>query len=138
MPDLLELAVAVGAGNAFAGTVTAVHDGDTVHVTVLDPLLSVPVVLAVRILGINAAELNQPGGPEGRAALEQLLPPGAVVTLRQVRPDKYAGRTGAQVTTAAGVDVATWMVELGLAVPWGGVGPKPAVPWPPTTDATTR
>jgi endonuclease YncB( thermonuclease family) len=130
-PDLLRLAVAVGADNAYAGVVASVRDGDSVHVTVMDPLLSVPVVLAVRILGINANELDEPGGLEARAALEQLLPPASVVTLRSVRPDKFAGRTDAQVTTAAGFDVAARMVELGVAVRWDGSGPRPAVPWPP-------
>lgn len=129
--DMLALAVAVGADNAYAGTAYAVHDGDTVHVSVVDPLLSTPVILAVRVAGINAAELSEPGGPEARDAVDGLLPLGAVVTLRHVRPDKYAGRVVAQVVTGLGVDVGPWLIAQGLAVAWNGAGPKPSVPWPP-------
>jgi endonuclease YncB( thermonuclease family) len=130
-PDLLHLAVAVGADNAFAGTSYGPpHDGDTCHITVVDVLLSTPVLLAVRIAGINAAELNEPGGPEARDALAGLLPLGTVVTLRHVHPDKFAGRVNAQVITGTGIDVGPWLIGQGLAVAWNGVGPKPAVPWP--------
>lgn len=129
-PDLLDLAVAVGAGNAFAGTITGVRDADTVHVGVLDPLLSIPVVLAVRILGVNARELSEPGGREARAALAGELPVGTVVTLRAVQPDKYAGRILAHLTTAAGVDVTQWLIEQGWGAQWNGAGPKPVPPWP--------
>lgn len=130
-PDLLHLAVAVGADNAFAGTSFHPQDGDTHHFVVGDVLLSKPVVLDVRIVGINTNELNEPGGPEAAAALAGLLPFGAVVTLRHLHPDKYDGRTLAQVTTGLGVDIAAWMIAQGLAVPWNGVGAKPKVPWPP-------
>jgi endonuclease YncB( thermonuclease family) len=132
-PDLLHLAVAVGAENAFAGAVSTpgVHDGDTVHIAVMDVLISTPVVLAVRVAGINTAELNEPGGPEARDALTGLLPAGTVVTLRHVHPDKYSGRIVAQIITGLGVDVAAWLIERGLAVAWSGVGPKPPVTWPP-------
>jgi endonuclease YncB( thermonuclease family) len=131
-PDMLHLAVAVGADDAFAGTSYGPpHDGDTCHITVVDVLLSTPVLLAVRILGINAAELDEPGGPEARDAVAGLLPLGTVVTLRHVRPDKFAGRILAQVVTGTGIDIGPWLIERGLAVPWNGVGPKPSVPWPP-------
>lgn len=129
-PDLLELAVAVGADNAWVGAVTGIHDGDTVHVGVVDPLLSIPVVLAVRILGVNARELSEPGGIEARAALTAELPVGTVVTLRGVRSDKYAGRIVSAVITAAGVDVGGWLVANGWAAPWNGTGPKPVPDWP--------
>jgi endonuclease YncB( thermonuclease family) len=137
-PALLELAAAVGASNAYAGVVASVRDGDSVHVTVMDPLLSASVVLAVRILGINTNELGEPGGPEAKAALQVLLPPGETVTLRRVRPDKYSGRTVASVTTSAGVDVAAWLIERQLAVAWSGVGPKPRVTWPPAPAGKER
>lgn len=131
--DVMALALAVGVDNAFLGTAYASVDGDTHHFTVVDPLLSVPVVLAVRIAGINAAELSEPGGPEARDALAGLLPLGTVVTLRHVRPDKFAGRVDAQVVTGLGVDVGPWLIGQGLAVAWDGTGPKPRVPWPPVT-----
>lgn len=131
--DLLALALAVGADNAYAGTAAAVHDGDTIHVQVMDPLISTPVVLSVRVAGINANELTEPGGPEARDALAGLLPAGAVVTLRRVRPDKFSARVDAQVVTGLGVDVGPWLIGQGLAVAWDGTGPKPRVPWPPVT-----
>ena len=137
LPQLLPYAVAVSASNQYAGSVASVHDGDTVHVQVLDPLLSVPVVLAVRILGINTAELSEPGGVEAHAALAGALVPGTLVTLDGVKPDKYAGRVVAGITTKTGVSVAAWLIARGLAVPWNGSGPKPPVPWPPTPGEWT-
>lgn len=135
IPGLLDLAVAVGAENAFAGHIVQVHDGDTVAISVLDILLSVPVVLAVRIGGVNAPELSEPGGKEVRDLLAEQLPVGSVVTLRRVKPDKYAGRIVAQVTTAGGLDVAFWLIDHGYAVAWSGVGVKPKVDWPPAESA---
>jgi endonuclease YncB( thermonuclease family) len=131
-PDLLRLAVAVGSDNAFAGTSYGPpHDGDTCHIAVVDVLLSTPVLLAVRIAGINAAELSEPGGPEARDALAGLLPAGTVVTLRRVRPDKFAGRVDARLIRADGVDVGQWLVGHGHAASWDGTGPRPVPPWPP-------
>jgi endonuclease YncB( thermonuclease family) len=128
---VLSLALVVGADNVYAGTVTTVRDGDTVHVSVMDALLSVPVVLAVRVAGVNAPELSEPGGKEVRDLLAAELPPGTVVTLRRLHPDKYAGRVDATITTQAGLDVAFWLLDHGFAVAWSGVGIRPRVPWPP-------
>lgn len=127
---LLAMAVGVGAANAWAGTVASVHDADTVHVSVVDTLISVPVTLAVRVLGVNARELSQPGGREAAAALTAALPPGTVVTLRSVKPDKFAGRIDATLTTQDGVDVATWLISNNWAAPWSGAGERPLPPWP--------
>lgn len=129
--DLRALATTAGTDNRYVGQVTRVQDGDTIHVSVLDPLLSVPVVLSVRIAGINAPELHEPGGREVTAALAEWLPSGRVVTLTGVKPDKFAGRTLASVQTASGDDVATWLIVHQYAVEWSGVGTKPLVPWPP-------
>lgn len=129
--DLVRLAVAVGQDNAYAGSVASTVDGDTVRVQVVDPLLAVPVVLTVRVAGVNARELHDPGGREARDALASLLAPGTVVTMRAVRPDKYAGRVDANMVTAAGgVDVGAWLVGQGWAAPWTGVGARPVPPWP--------
>ena len=135
MTDVFTLALAVGADNAYVGTVVKVHDGDTLNVSVVDALLSVPVVLAVRLAGVNAPELSEPGGKEVRDLLAAELPPGTVVTLRRVHPDKYAGRIVATVITQAGLDVAFWLVDHGYGAPWSGVGIKPKVPWPPAASA---
>lgn len=131
MVDLRALAHELGLGNRYVGTLITWHDGDTGHITVLDPLLSVPVTLAVRLVGINCPELTEPGGHEVTAALEEWLPPGQVVTLTGVKPDKFAGRCDAAVATADGTDVSTWLLSQGYAVPWSGLGAKPHVPWPP-------
>lgn len=131
MLDLRALAAEVGTGNSYVGQMGTWHDGDTGHVTVLDPLLSTPVVLAVRLLGVNAPELSEPGGREVTAALAAWLPAGRVVTLTGVKPDKYAGRVVGAVRTADGTDVASWLLSQGYAVPYSGTGPKPSVPWPP-------
>jgi hypothetical protein len=129
--DVRALALAIGRGNAYAGTAYAPIGGDTHHVCVVDPLLLIPVILTVRVRGVVAAVLDEPGGAEAANAMAGLLPLGAVVTLRQVTADKLAGRVLARVTTAAGVDVGQWLIGQGLAVAWDGRGPRPAVPWPP-------
>lgn len=130
MPDLLRLGSAVGAGNAYAGQVLSIVDGDTLRVQVVDVLLSVPLVLMVRVLGVNARELHDPGGREARAALAAEVPPGTVVTLRQVQSDKYAGRLDAQLVTLDGLDVGAWLVSTGWAAAWDGRGERPLPPWP--------
>lgn len=121
----------VASANRYAGTIVSWHDGDTGHISVYDPALGVPVILTVRLLGINAPELTEPGGREVTAALSNLLPPGRAVILTGLKPDKYGGRADAAVQSADGTDVSSWLLSRGYAVPWTGVGPKPSVPWPP-------
>jgi endonuclease YncB( thermonuclease family) len=131
--DLRALAAEVGTPNRYVGTHDRQIDGDTIVVKVLDPLLSVPVILTVRIMGINTPDRGEPGFLEVNAALAAWLPVGRVVTLTGVKPDKYAGRVDAAVATADGTDVAGWLLEHGYAVPWTGTGVRPLVPWPPST-----
>lgn len=111
-----------------AVTVVRVIDGDTVIVDV-DLGFYVSVRMSCRLAGINAAEHNEPGGPQARLELTRLLSTGPV-TVASVRADKFAGRFDA-VVTAGGVNVNAALVSTGLAVWWDGVGPKPHVPWPP-------
>ena len=127
-------------GDAYVRAVTLVDviDGDTFRCDV-DLGFYVRVRMSCRLAGINTAEHNQPGGPEARAELARLLSLGPV-TVRSVRADKYAGRFDAAVTVMAQqpgerglIEVAPWLIDHGLAVPWNGTGPRPAVPWPPTT-----
>lgn len=136
--DLRTLAAEIGTPNAYVGTVIRWIDGDTGVISVLDPLVSVEVVLHVRILGINAPELSQPGGREVTAALAEWLPAGRIVTLTGVKPDKYVARIDAAVATADGTDVASWLLSKGYAVPWTGSGTRPLVPWPPVEITATR
>ncbi len=113
----------------YPGIVLDVHDGDTLHVS-LDAGLHVWVHCDVRLLGINAQELAQPGGPEARDHLAGLVPTGTVVVVTITGPDKYGARWLGHVA-AAGIDVAQRMVTDGWAAPWNGKGSKPVPPFPP-------
>lgn len=122
----------------YSATVAAVHDGDTLSF-VIDLGFNIflhPVNdrdrerMSFRLLGCNARELSQPGGPEARDHLAQLLPAGAKVTVTSLKPDKYGGRWLAVVTLADGSDLVRQLVDEGWAAPWDGTGPKPIPPWP--------
>jgi endonuclease YncB( thermonuclease family) len=89
-----------------------------------------------RLAGLNCAELNEPGGPETRTELQQLLGLGPVV-VRSVAVDKFSGRFDAEVLAGPPVgehgppvNVNAYLVAQGWAVPWDGKGKKPPVPWP--------
>lgn len=134
--------------------VTAVHDGDTFDATViLGPAYQgldvdygfhiykehpnggpARIVLhtAVRLLGCNARELNQPGGQEARAALLSVMPVGALIRLHTTSPDKYGGRYDAEVTLPDGRDLVSLLISEQWAAPWSGSGTKPVPPWPRT------
>src|SRR6185312_11963648 len=106
-----------------------VWDGDSVHV-VADLGFDLTIKLMVRLNGINARELSEPGGPEARDHLAGLIPPGSAVTLTSVAVDKFGGRTDGVLTTPAGVNVSAQMVKDGYAAAWNGEGPRPSPPWP--------
>lgn len=114
----------------YPATVTAVHDGDTITADI-ELGFGVGVVQHVRLLGCNARELSQPGGPEAAANLTGLLL-GQRVTLSGVRPDKFGGRYDAAVTLADGTDLVAELVAQQWAAPWDGTGTKPVPPWPRT------
>lgn len=131
MSDLRELAITAGRDNTYVGTVYAHTDGDTIKVLAVEPYFGVPVVLSVRVAGINCPDRGEGGYREVNVALAEWLPAGRVVTLTGLAPDKYAGRCDAALTTIDGVSVAGWLLEHGYAVPWNGTGVRPIVPWPP-------
>lgn len=128
-----------------AGTVLAVHDGDTITVAVA--LAStrranadlgfhcyaehgrLVLHLPIRLLGCNAIELKDPGGLEAQQNLARLLPLGSTVTLRTVATDKYA-RYDAAITLPDGTDLVPHLIATGWAAPWTGLGPKPTPAWP--------
>ena len=121
----------------FNATIVYVHDGDTFDVVVdrgtYDYTGSPAHPIPVRILGLNARELAEPGGQEAQANLAGLLPVGSQVVLRTVKPDKYNPRWLAAVTfSLAGVDtdLAALLIGKGWAAPWDGNGPKPVPIWP--------
>lgn len=93
--------------DAWTGTVTHVTDGDTVWVRAGSAR---PV--SVRLLGIDAPERCQAGGPEATAALS------ARVLRREVNVDAQAvdryGRVVA-VVTLRGDDLGAWLVGAGHA-----------------------
>lgn len=117
----------------YVATVTAVHDGDTITADV-DLGFGVWVRAQVfRLLGLNARELADPGGPEARDNLAGLLLPPTLmpaVTLTSLKPDKYGGRWLAVITLADGRDLTSLLIATGWAAPWNGKGTKPVPPWP--------
>lgn len=96
--------------------VVRVCDGDTVVVDIPDFPDVVGKEIRVRLAGVNAPELRDPNplrrrsGQQAKAAMVRLLPPGSVVTLTNIRRDKYF-RLDADISFQ-GRDVAA---SLGLA-----------------------
>ena len=88
-----------------------VHDGDTLH-AVLDQGFGDSKEITVRLLGVWAPELSQPGGPETRAFVKAWLdthsaaPDGLVVvtTARTPRSDKEVVTLSRYVATVTSMD----------------------------------
>lgn len=114
-----------------------VIDGDTFRCDV-DLGFYVRVRMSCRLAGINAPDRGEGGYSEARAALATILAAGPV-TVRSVRPDKYAGRFDALVTVqrqpGESLLVQRWLIDSGFAVEWDGSGPRPLVPWPPAAPS---
>jgi endonuclease YncB( thermonuclease family) len=120
----------------YAAVITRIHDGYTVTVN-LDMGRRIWVIDAPhRLYGCNARELKDPGGVEARDHLAALLPIGAQVTLRSIKPDKFWGRYDASITLPDGRDLVTLLVAEHWAAPWDGRGERPVPPWPRPEDAT--
>jgi micrococcal nuclease len=108
----------------YRGNVRRVVDGDTVDVAV-DLGFYTIAVLRFRLDGINAPELHaqdlgeRARGIAARDRLAQMLPAGALVTLRSMKTEKY-GRWLAQVIAADGTDVAAQLLIEGLAARYDG------------------
>lgn len=121
------LALLLGCGHArtqgrhtWSATVVHVTDGDTLYVREPGDAVSTP----VRVLGIDAPEICQRGGPEARQALaEQVLH--QQVTLVGVGQDSY-GRELARVYVR-GQDMGRSLVSQGLA--WSYRSGKDAGPY---------
>ena len=105
--------------------VVSVTDGDTFRAVAL-VWPSVNVAVSVRIKGVDTPELRGRCKAEkvravrARDYVAKLLPPGALVRLSEVRPDKYAGRVDARVTLADGRDLARLLIGTGLGRPYDG------------------
>jgi micrococcal nuclease len=97
-----------------------VYDGDTCHCAF--PLHGVPTRFSVRLLGIDTPELRTGTHKEeakiARDALSALIL-NRIVRLHCHGWDKY-GRLLGDITTSDGVNVSTYMIEQGHAVPYDG------------------
>lgn len=125
----------VPAPYVYNATVTRVIDGDTIEMVAEHGFFLRTGPIPVRLLGINARELKEPGGLEALAHLSGLLPAGTPVVLTTAKPDKYAPRWLAHVEAPSIPDVAGHLIDTGWAAPWDGRGPRPLPPWPIPTAA---
>lgn len=118
------------------GTITGLHDGDTVWIDYADmgaghrwyPLSGTHWL--IRLAGIAARELADDGGKEAAANLATLLPVGTKVWLRTVKPDHYGNRLDAYLHLPDGTNVNDKLVADGWALPWNGQGTQPKPAWP--------
>ena len=76
---------------AWEGVLVSVHDGDTV---VVAPYGAPHGALLVRLYGIEAPELDQVGGREAHAALQNLVQPGDAVSVVPLSGDRYSRVVG--------------------------------------------
>lgn len=114
-----------------------VHDADTV---VLDVDLGFRIwhnALHARIAGISCRELHMPGGPEAKAFVEGLIPPGTRVIIRSSKLDHDPAddmsfeRYVVAVQLPDGRDLGAVLEAAGFAAPWDGRSkPTPYPPWP--------
>lgn len=111
-----------------------VIDGDTLEMEI-DCGFSVRVEAAVRLLGVDAPELREAGGPEARAALSTLVAGGAGAWPLVVRTarlasggearsfQRYIGRVWAVGADGGLTDVGEAVVASGAARRRAGEGP---------------
>jgi endonuclease YncB( thermonuclease family) len=129
-------------GRSYPFLVVSVHDGDTLT-ALADRGDGDWWLTDVRLVGGNARELKNPGGPEARDHLIELVRPIqpqlllALVSSRTVRGnlttagwDKFGGRVLGRIATPTVPDVMATMIADGYAAPWNGKGAKPVPPWP--------
>lgn len=124
-----------------------VHDGDTVK-AFLDQGGDNWWRINVRLHGCAARELTDPGGPEARGALREMLSPIMPLTVpdmfdphwqadcESLSWDKYAGRIQARIWMPSwNIDVSTMLIKTGWAVAWDGRGTQPKPAWPRVVPA---
>jgi endonuclease YncB( thermonuclease family) len=133
-PGGLPRTLAIDRKNLYSGTVHHVWDGDTVYLLLWSPPEQHYVLVGCRVRGTQAPELGKdPGAEQVRDFLAARLPVGEHVVVGDVGPYPRAGHITCSLSMADGTDLAGWLIERGYAVAWDGRGPKPVVPWPPTT-----
>lgn len=110
--------------------VVRVVDGDSV-VCDVDLGFYTRARASVRLVGLNARELEADGGPEARDHLAAVLPQGTHVWLTTIKPDKFTGRWDARITVGStGECINDSLVASGWAAAWDGHGERPVPPWP--------
>ncbi len=124
------LPTAAGAAERIAGPVSAnvlrVVDGDTLTVEATI-WIGQRITVSARIRGIDTPELRGDCPREkamaeaARATLADLADARPVV-LTAIENDKYAGRVIADVATADGIDLGTYMLAAGLGRAYDGGG----------------
>lgn len=109
----------------YQARITRVIDGDTVAVQVqIWP--GVNAETSIRLRGVDTPELRGRCDEEKRLAreakgyMEKLLPKSSIVKVRNLRPDKYAGRHDADIILSDGQSVAYVLVAAGLARNYDG------------------
>lgn len=126
----------------FPMVVVSVHDGDTCR-AFLDQGGDGWWLTNVRLHGVAARELDDPGGPEARDYLTGLLarctPPTVPDMLsptwqaecESISWDKFGGRIQGRIwLPGQTVDVATLLITSGFGVAWDGRGKQPKPDWP--------
>lgn len=110
--------------------IRGVSDGDTIRTTLKLPCPLCNV--SVRILGIDTPEstylakcpAEQIKGLEAKAFVTAMAAGQETMVARGVKWDKYGGRINAYIEIN-GVSVGQALIDMGLAKPYTGVGPKP-------------
>lgn len=114
----------------YNATIQRVIDGDTIVANVDLGFEMWRMAQTFRLLGINAREHDQAGGPEATANLVALLPYGTAVRIASVKPDKYGNRYDATLYLLDGQDLSRHLINTGWAAPWDGHGERALAPWP--------
>jgi len=124
LPAVLVFA-ALAASNSYQAVITRVIDGDTVELrVVIWP--QIETTARIRLLGVDAPELKgkcadeRKRALEAKAFLEKLLPVKSRVEIKNVKPDKYAGRYDAVLWTSSGESASEKLIVAGLARPYNG------------------
>lgn len=122
-------ATAVMGAETIKGPITAqvirVVDGDTLEVEI-QIWFDLNLTTSVRVLGVDTPETRGKCPAEVEAAKNASMftfkaaPPGSLVRLHDVKPDKFAGRIDARVELTDGKWLAQTLIEAGLARPYEG------------------
>lgn len=113
----------------YNAAIVRVIDGDTLVVNIDLGFHTWRNEQTIRLLGCNAREIHDQGGPEARDNLTAMLPAGTPVVVSTVAPDKYADRYDASITVK-GVDLVQTLITSNWAAAWNGRGDRPQPPWP--------